>query len=179
MEYLRFHGLAEDQTLTAFSTQWIALDGVLPLREKWCRKFSASCLKVKDRSCAARERPSARSGVGVVRARAAYDSIEHSQFDRKDKLDYIWYFKTIILLASSAYISVTYFTKSISNLVFPSPFLSKPFNNINQRDQHRHLNQRSNSRCQSLITIRPKSRDSHSNGQLKVIACGRETLRCR
>lgn len=63
-------------------------------------------------------------------------------------------------------------------LILPTQSLRHKPHSINKPYQHRHLNQRPHSRRKSLVTIRPKRRNSNRNGQLKVIACCSKAL-CR
>jgi hypothetical protein len=60
--------------------------------------------------------------------------------------------------------------------VFPSSSFSNPSDNIYQSQQDRNLDQWSNGRGKSLVTIRAKSCNCDSNGQFEVIAGGGKAL---
>jgi hypothetical protein len=62
-------------------------------------------------------------------------------------------------------------------LPLPLPPLSNRLQNINQRYQNWHFNQRPNRTGQSLIAVNPVDSNHHRNRQLEIIARSGETLR--
>ena len=63
----------------------------------------------------------------------------------------------------------------------PTSFLplnsaSNPLHYIHQAQQDRHLNQRTDRRCKSLVAIRPICRDCDSDCELKVVTRSSKTL---
>ncbi|KFA70808.1 hypothetical protein S40288_11570, partial [Stachybotrys chartarum IBT 40288] len=58
----------------------------------------------------------------------------------------------------------------------PRPSLTQPLNQVDQRYQHRNLDERPNRGRQGLFAIRTKSCNGHGYCQLEVITRGREAL---
>lgn len=65
----------------------------------------------------------------------------------------------------------------LNYLPLPLPPLSNRLQNINQRYQNWHFNQRPHCTSQSLIAINPINSNHHRNRQLEIIARSGETLR--
>lgn len=61
--------------------------------------------------------------------------------------------------------------------LFPAPSIGNPSKSIYQAQQNRHFYQRPDCGCQCLVAVWTKSRNSYSNGQLKVVTGRCEALR--
>lgn len=76
------------------------------------------------------------------------------------------------------YISLLLSLLANGTFTLPFPSRCRPFNNVHQRDQHRHFDQWTYSGRQCFLAVRAESSHCNCNSQLKIVACRCEAL-CR